>query len=107
MGYVHDTQMSQIIPPQCMGYTVGTFTLTQAAHVWSMNKTAAANTRPEITALAARHISRSPSRASLRLKIGMNAAVSAPSPSRRRNRFGTWKAITNALATQVLPMNAA
>jgi hypothetical protein len=27
-----------------MGYTVGTFTMTQAAHVWSMNKTAAANT---------------------------------------------------------------
>ena len=67
----------------------------------------AAMTSPEITALAERHISASPSLTSFCLKIGMNAAVSAPSPSRRRNRLGTWKASVKALATQVLPMNAA
>jgi hypothetical protein len=37
----------------------------------------------------------------------MNAAVKAPSPSKRRKRLGTEKASANALATQPLPMNAA
>ena len=50
--------------------------------------TLAATIRPEITALAARHISISPCVFSFSLKIGMNAAVNAPSPSSRRNRFG-------------------
>ena len=50
---------------------------------------AAAVTSPEITALAERHISASPSLTSFCLKMGMNAAVSAPSPSNRRNRLGT------------------
>ena len=52
----------------------------------------AATSSPEITALAACHIEASPSVFSLALKIGMNAAVSAPSPSRRRNRLGTMNA---------------
>ena len=50
------------------------------------------------TALAARHISASLAVFSFSLKIGMNAAVSAPSPSSRRNRFGTVKASVNAPA---------
>ena len=50
--------------------------------------TLAATTRPEMTALAARHISISPCVFSFSLKTGMNAAVSAPSPSSRRKRFG-------------------
>ena len=49
---------------------------------------AATTTIAEITALADRHISRSPSVFSLALKIGMKAAESAPSPSSRRNRLG-------------------
>ena len=49
---------------------------------------AAATTMPEITALAARHISCSFSLFSFALNIGMNAADKAPSPSRRRNRLG-------------------
>ena len=69
--------------------------------------TPAATTSPEITALAERHISFSPSLTSFCLKIGMKAAVSAPSPSRRRNRLGTWKARVKALATHLFPMNAA
>src|SRR4051794_20573191 len=64
-------------------------------------------TRPEITALAERHISASPSWTSFFLKMGMNAAVNAPSPSSRRNRLGTWNERANALATQLLPMKAA
>ena len=48
----------------------------------------AATTSPETTALAVCHIAFSPSVFSLCLKRGMNAAVSAPSPSNRRNRFG-------------------
>ena len=68
---------------------------------------AAAATRPEITALAERHISASPCVVSFCLKMGMNAAVSAPSPRSRRKRLGTWKARMNALATGPLPMKAA
>ena len=52
----------------------------------------AATTRPEITAFAARHISGSPCNFSFSLKMGMNAAVNAPSPSNRRKRFGTVNA---------------
>ena len=48
----------------------------------------AGDDQPEMTALAARHISISPCVFSFSLKIGMNAAVNAPSPSSRRNRFG-------------------
>ena len=69
--------------------------------------TAVAVTRPEMTAFAERHISFSPSFTSFCLKIGMNAAVSAPSPSKRRKRLGTEKANWNALATQSTPMNDA
>ena len=62
---------------------------------------------PQITALATRHISLSPASRSVSLKTGMNAAAKAPSPSRRRNRFGTMNASTNAPATQPSPMNRA
>ena len=48
----------------------------------------AATTIAEITALADRHISSSPSVFSLALKIGMKAADNAPSPSSRRNKLG-------------------
>jgi hypothetical protein len=48
--------------------------------------------RPEMTALAACHISFSPLSFSFSLKMGMNAAVSAPSPRSRRNKFGTMNA---------------
>ena len=49
-------------------------------------------TSAETTALAVYHIALSPSVFSLFLNSGMKAAVSAPSPSRRRNRLGIWKA---------------
>src|SRR5438034_10579345 len=62
---------------------------------------------PEITALAARHISGSPTVFSFSLKIGMNAAVNAPSPSNRRNRFGTMNANMNASVTHPAPMKLA
>ncbi len=62
---------------------------------------------PEITAFAERHISFSPCVFSFSLKIGMNAAVNAPSPSSRRNRLGIWNASRNALATHVVPMKFA
>ena len=60
----------------------------KAEHEPAPMTTLAAMIRPEITALAARHISISPCVFSFSLKIGMNAAVNAPSPSSRRNRFG-------------------
>ena len=44
--------------------------------------------RPHKTAFAAFHALSSPSSSSLFLKIGMNAPVNAPSPSKRRNRLG-------------------
>ena len=53
---------------------------------------AEATTSAETTALAVCHIALSPSVFSLFLNSGMNAAVSAPSPSRRRKRLGIWKA---------------
>jgi len=44
MGYVHDTQMSAFTTPAEMIGTVGTFANTVAAHIWTLNKTAADNT---------------------------------------------------------------
>ena len=41
MGYVHDTAMSQFIPPTAFGYSAGTWTLTAATNVWSLDRTAA------------------------------------------------------------------
>jgi hypothetical protein len=41
MGYVHDTAMSQFIPPNLFGYSAGTWTLAVASNVWSLNRTAA------------------------------------------------------------------
>ena len=42
-GYVHDTAMSQYIPAQIWGYTVGTWAFTITSNVGSMVKAAAAN----------------------------------------------------------------
>ena len=41
MGYVHDTAMSQFIPPTAFGFSAGTWTLTAASNVWSYDRTAA------------------------------------------------------------------
>jgi len=41
MGYVNDTAMSRFIPPNQIGYSAGTWTLTVASNVWSNNRTAA------------------------------------------------------------------
>jgi hypothetical protein len=41
MGYVHDTAMSLFIPPTAFGFSAGTWTLTVATNVWSMDRTAA------------------------------------------------------------------
>lgn len=41
MGYVHDTGMSQFIPPTLIGASAGTWTLAVASNVWSNNRTAA------------------------------------------------------------------
>ena len=41
MGYVHDTAMSQFIPPNMIGASAGTWTLAVASNVWSNNRTAA------------------------------------------------------------------
>jgi hypothetical protein len=62
---------------------------------------------PEMTALAARHISASPAVRSFSLNIGINAAVSAPSPNSRRNRFGMVNATAKAPATGLIPMKDA
>ena len=67
----------------------------------------AAMINPEIVAFVARHISASPWVRSFALKIGMNAAVSAPSPSKRRKRLGIMKAIAKAPATGVSPIKRA
>ena len=69
--------------------------------------TAEKTTTAETIALAARHISASVAFFSFSLKMGMNAAVSAPSPSRRRKRLGIVKASVNAPATGPSPMNRA
>lgn len=41
MGYVHDTQMSQFIPPNLFSYSAGTWAMAVATNVWSLNRTAA------------------------------------------------------------------
>ena len=41
MGYVHDTAMSQFVPPTAFGHSAGTWTLKVATNVWSLNRTAA------------------------------------------------------------------
>ena len=41
MGYIHDTAMSQFIAPTQFGFSAGTWTLTAASNVWSMDRTAA------------------------------------------------------------------
>lgn len=41
MGFVHDTAMSQFIPPNQIGKSAGTWTLTVASNIWSDNRTAA------------------------------------------------------------------
>ena len=73
----------------------------------SSTSPALSSRRAQMTALAARHMDACPAFFSLSLKMGMNAAVSAPSPSSRRNRFGTCIAKMKASATGPSPMNAA
>jgi hypothetical protein len=41
MGYVHDTAMSQFIPPTAFGYSAGTWALGVASNVWSLDRSAA------------------------------------------------------------------
>ncbi len=48
-----------------------------------------------------------PSLTDLSASTGTMAAVSAPSPSRRRKRFGIWKAMTNAEPIAEAPKTAA
>ena len=67
----------------------------------------ASTSSPEMTALADCHMAASPSFFSVALKMGMKAAVNAPSPSRRRNKLGTMKANWNAPEIAVVPMRAA
>jgi len=40
MGYVHDTAMSQFVPPNQIGVSAGTWTLAVASNVWSNDRTA-------------------------------------------------------------------
>lgn len=41
MGYIHDTAVSQFIPPTAFGYSAGTWALAVASNVWSLDRTAA------------------------------------------------------------------
>ena len=41
MGYVHDTSMSQFIPPEVAQFSAGTWTDAVASNVWSRQKAAA------------------------------------------------------------------
>jgi hypothetical protein len=41
MGYVHDTAMSQFIPPTAFAFSAGTWAMAVASNVWSYNRTAA------------------------------------------------------------------
>ena len=68
---------------------------------------ASTTTSPLINAFVVRHIAASPAVFSCSLKTGMNAAINAPSPSSRRNKFGIINANTNAPATSPSPMNRA
>jgi hypothetical protein len=44
MGYVHDTAMSLFISVAAFTVTVGTWAMTVASHLWTLNHTAADNT---------------------------------------------------------------
>jgi hypothetical protein len=44
MGYLHDTQMSMNTPLSVVTATVGTWAMTVASNLWTLNKTAADNT---------------------------------------------------------------
>ncbi len=44
MGYVHDTAMSQLTPLKLVTTTVGTWAMTAASNLWTLNKSAADNT---------------------------------------------------------------
>lgn len=44
MGYVHDTGMAAFVSPAEVTPTVGTWTMTVASHLWTLNKTAGADT---------------------------------------------------------------
>ena len=41
MGYIHDTAMSQFVPPTSFTYSAGTWAMAVASNVWSLNRTAA------------------------------------------------------------------
>lgn len=40
MGYIHDTAMSQFIPPTVFAYSAGTWAIGVASNVWSLDRTA-------------------------------------------------------------------
>ena len=63
--------------------------------------------RPAIASSANVRADSLPSPSNFFAKIGTNAELNAPSPNRRRNRFGNRKATTNASATQPVPSEAA
>jgi len=44
MGYVHDTASSMLTQLSSITATVGTWAMTVASHIWTLNKTAAADT---------------------------------------------------------------
>jgi len=61
---------------------------TETPAITAATTTPAATSNPDTTTFAVSHIAASPSRRSFSLNTGMKAAVNAPSPSSRRNRFG-------------------
>ena len=93
------------------GYYANRMSGSYGFHLGGSNPTpttaASTTTSPLINAFAVRHIAASPSVFSCCLKTGMNAAINAPSPSSRRNKFGIINATTNAPATSPSPMNRA
>ena len=40
MGYVHDTAMSQFVPPTAFAYSAGTWAMGVSSNVWSLDRTA-------------------------------------------------------------------
>lgn len=44
MGYTHDTAMAAFVSPAEVTPTVGTWTMTAASHLWTLNKTNGADT---------------------------------------------------------------
>jgi hypothetical protein len=40
MGYIHDTAMSQFVPPADFQFSAGTWAIAVASNVWSMDRTA-------------------------------------------------------------------